>query len=166
MNMYFIFMEGRHGAIYTDDYSGRGYYITKFSSYAYNFHSDSSIDGQVISSYEMVCEGAYLFPINMSSHYYVLQRTKSINKTVSLRTIFNGNINIICYDLKDVVQPCLRSISQNDYNTLSTLNIPTKEHDNAIDEKNLIKSIELGISVSIETQDNTYNYNDKYCYYI
>ena len=30
-----------------------------------------SIDGQVVSSGEMVCEGTYLFPININSHYYV-----------------------------------------------------------------------------------------------
>ena len=65
------------------------------------------IDGQVISSGEMVCEGTYLFPININSHYYVLQKTKSNNTMVSLSTRINGNFNVICYYSNDVVPHCL-----------------------------------------------------------
>ena len=84
----------------------------------------------------MVREGNYLFPMNINSHYYILQKTKSIKKNVSLRTIINGNVNVIFYDPKDVLPPCSRSISHNDYNKLSPLNTPMKEHDNIMDEKN------------------------------
>ena len=94
------------------------------------------IDGQVISSGEMVCEGTYLSPININYHYYVLQKTKSINTIFSLRTIINGYVNVICYYLKDFLTPCLRSVSQNDYNTLSPIHIPMKEHDNIMDGNN------------------------------
>ena len=51
-----------------------------------------------------------------------------MNKIVYLKTIINGNANIICYDSNDVVPKCLKSISFNDYNTLSPLHIPVKEH--------------------------------------
>ena len=78
----------------------------------------------------------------------------------------NGNVNVICYDYKDVIPPCLRSISQNDYNTLSPLHFPMKEHDNIMDENNQIESIESNISVSIGTQDTTYDYNDEFWYCI
>ena len=43
-------MEVKYGAIDTDDYSCRGYYIIKFYSYPYTLQADLSIDGQVISS--------------------------------------------------------------------------------------------------------------------
>ena len=43
--------------------------------------------------------------------------------------IINGNINVICYDSKNVVPICLRYISQNDYNNLSPLHIPMKWQD-------------------------------------
>ena len=94
------------------------------------------IDGQVIASSGILCEGTYFFLINNNSHYYVLQKNKSINTIFSLRPIINGNVNVICYDLKYVFPLCLRSISQNDYNTLSPLHIPTKEHYIIIDENN------------------------------
>ena len=87
---------------------------------------------------EIVCEGIYLFPINLNYNYYVLQRTKSTNKIVYLRKKINGNINSICYDSKDVVALCLRYISKNDYYTFSSIHIPTKEHDVIMDEKNII----------------------------
>ena len=83
----------------------------------------------------MVREGTYFFPINIYSRYYALQITKSINTNFSLRKIINRNINIICYDFKDVVPVCLRSISQNGYNNFPPLHIPMKEHDNIIGER-------------------------------
>ena len=62
---------------------------------------------------------------------------KKINQLTpffSLRPIINVNVNVICYDLKYVFPLCLWSISHNDYNTLSPLHIPTKEHYIIIDE--------------------------------
>ena len=59
--------------------------------------------------------------------------------------------------MKDLVPPYLRSISHNDYNTLSPLHIPMKEHDNITDEKNQRESIKCEISVSIGTQDTAYD---------
>ena len=89
----------------------------------------------------MVCEGTYLFPININSHYYVLQRNKSINTIVSLKKIIYVNINVICYYSKGLFSLCLGSISQNDYNTFSNLHFPMKEHDNIMDENNRRESI-------------------------
>ena len=109
-NMSLIIMEVKYGDIDDDDYSCRSYYIIKFSSYPYTLQYDLSFDGQVISSGKMVYEGTSFFLINIYSHYYVLQKTKSINKHIYLRTIINGNVNVICYDWKDFPPPCLQSI--------------------------------------------------------
>ena len=79
MNMYLIIMVGKYGAIDTDHFSWHGYYIIKFSSSKYTLQADLSIYGQVIYYVEMGCEGTYFFPINISSHYYVLKIAKSIN---------------------------------------------------------------------------------------
>ena len=103
-------MEGKYGAIYTDDYSCHGYYIINFSSSLYTFQEDLSIDEKFISSGEMAFEGNDLFPIDINCHCYVLQITKSINTIVSLSTKINGNVNVICYYSKDFLPPCLRSI--------------------------------------------------------
>ena len=76
-------MEVKYGATGTDYSSCHGYYIIKFSSYTYILQSYLIIDGQVIYSGEMVCEGISFFSISINSHYYVLQKTKSINTVVS-----------------------------------------------------------------------------------
>ena len=95
-----------------------------------------SIDGPVISSGEMVCEGTYFFLININSHYYVLQKNKPNNTIISLKTIINGNVKVKCYELKDDVKSCLPSISQKYYITISPLLVPMEEHDNIMDKKN------------------------------
>ena len=66
-------MEGKYGAIDIDDSSCHDYDIIKLSSSPYTLQSGLGVDGQVISSSEMVCEGNYLCKININSHYYVLQ---------------------------------------------------------------------------------------------
>ena len=63
-------------------------------------------------------------------------KKKSIITIVSLNALINGDVNIICYDLKYVVPLCLGYISHNYYNTLSPLHIPMKEHDIIMDENN------------------------------
>ena len=67
-------MKVKYGAIDTDHSSCHGYYIIRFSSSPYTLQADLSIDGQVISSGEILCEGNYFFPININYHYYVLQK--------------------------------------------------------------------------------------------
>ena len=104
MNMSWIIREGKYGAIDTDNSTYHGYYIIKFYSLPYTLQSDLSIDGQVISSRKQLCKVTYFFPISINSHYYFSQKTKSINTIVSLRTIINGNINVICYDSNNFVQ--------------------------------------------------------------
>ena len=59
--MSLINTERNYGAIDADEYTCHGYYIIKFSSYTYTLQYDLSIDGQVIYSGEMVCEGTYFF---------------------------------------------------------------------------------------------------------
>ena len=125
MNMSLIIMEGKYDAIDADDSSCYGYYIINFSSSPYTLQSDLSIYGEVIYSGEMVCEGTYVFTTNINYYYYVLQK-KSNNAIFSLRKIINGNVNVICYDSKDVIPPCVRFISQKDNNTQPALQIPIK----------------------------------------
>ena len=88
-------MEGKYLDINTDDSSFHDYYIIKFSAYPYILQADLSIDGQVISSCEMVFEVTYFFPVNTNSQYYVLQITKYINTIVSLSKILNGSVKVI-----------------------------------------------------------------------
>ena len=52
INMSLIIIEGKYGAIDTDNFLCHSYYIIKFSSSPYTLQSDLSIDGHVISSGE------------------------------------------------------------------------------------------------------------------
>ena len=52
-------MDGKYGAIGTENYSCHEYDIINFSSSPYTLKSDLSIDGQVILSGETVREGTY-----------------------------------------------------------------------------------------------------------
>ena len=67
MNIYLIIVEGKYVAIDADDSTCHGYYIIRFSSSPYTLQSDLIINGQVISSGEMVCKGNYFCPININS---------------------------------------------------------------------------------------------------
>ena len=143
MNMSLIIMEGNHGDIDADDSTCHGYYIIKFSLCPYTLQAYLSIDGQVIFSSEMVCEGSYLFCININSRYYVLQKKIKIQTIVYIRKIINGDTNVVCYYSKDVLPYCLWSNSQNNYSKILPLHVPMKEYGNIRDEKNRRERIEF-----------------------
>ena len=133
MNMSLIIMEDKYIAIDSYDSSCHGYNIIKFSLSPYILQEELSIDGQVTYSGEMVPEANYLFPININSYYYVLQKLNSLTNKFSKEKII-GNVKLIYHGLKDVLPQCLRCIPQNYYNSLSPIHIPMKEHDNIMDE--------------------------------
>ena len=83
MNMSLIVMEGNCGTIDAGDYTCHSYYIIKFSSSLYTLQEDLSIDGQVIPSDEIVCEGIYFFSININSRYYIYKKIKSNKNIIS-----------------------------------------------------------------------------------
>ena len=85
-----------------------------------------NIDGQIISSGEMVREGTYYFPINFKYYYYISSKNKSNNTILFLRKILNGNVNVIFYDYNDVVTSFLISISQKYFGSLTPLHLPMK----------------------------------------
>ena len=80
MNMCLIIIEENYGAIDADYSTYHGYYIIIFSSSLYNLQADLNIDGQVIYSDEMVCEGTYYFPVNINSCYYVSTKKSKLTR--------------------------------------------------------------------------------------
>ena len=97
VNMPLIIIGGKYGDIDADDSSCHSYYIIKSSSSPYTLQADFIIDGQVISSSEILCEQTYLLSMSINSHYYVYQQKKH-EHNFFLRTILNGNVNVICYN--------------------------------------------------------------------
>ena len=124
MNMYLIITEVNYGAIDADDYACHNYYIIRFFSSTYNLQADLNIDGQVIYSGGMLCEGTYYFPININSHYCVSPKNKSNNTLAYLREVINGNINVKFYYYNDIFTSSLRTISWNDFSSLTPLHLP------------------------------------------
>ena len=88
-----------------------------------NFHL--KINGQVIFSGEMVCEGTYFFPRTINSNYYVSSKNEPNSTIVSLRKIINGNVNMKFYDY-NVVTSSLITIPQNDFSSLTPIHAPTE----------------------------------------
>ena len=122
MNMSLIILEVNYGAINDDDSPCHGYHMIKFSSYPYTLQADLIIDSRVISSDEMVCEGTCFQSISIL--VIMFYKNKFNNTIIYLMIIIYGDVNVICYDLKDFVPSCLRYIPRNDYSTLSPLHIP------------------------------------------
>ena len=81
LNISWIIMEVKYGAIGDDYYTCHGYYIINFSSSQYILQSDLNSDGQVISSGEMVCEGTYFF---QSISILIIMFYKKINTITQL----------------------------------------------------------------------------------
>ena len=109
MSMSLIIIEGNYGAIDVDGLLFMATILSKKSS-KYTLHAELSIDGKVISSSEMVCEGTYFS--NQYQFLLIYSTKRKPNKTiVALRTISNGNVNIKFHDSKHVVLSCLWSIS-------------------------------------------------------
>ena len=74
MNMYLITIEVNLGDIGSVDYTCHGYYINIFSSSTFTLQPYLNIDGQFISTGEVVCEGNYFFPININSNCCASQK--------------------------------------------------------------------------------------------
>ena len=68
--------------------------------------------------------------------FYVFQDQGINNTILSLRKITNEEVHVNFYDSNDIFPCSLQKISQNCFNSLSPLDVPTDEHDNIIYKKN------------------------------
>ena len=80
MKVSLIITKRNFGAIDSDNSSRHGYYIIRFSSSLYTLHLDLNINGQVISSGEMVFERTYYFLIKFNYYYYVYPKMNKITR--------------------------------------------------------------------------------------
>ena len=105
ISMSLIILEGKYVAIDTDDSWCHGYYIIKFSSSPYNLQVYLSIDGQVISSGEIIFEGTYFIrrnnlPINNQVYLKVIWRWRKLDNIVTM-TWRIMSINSIIFSFKN-----------------------------------------------------------------
>ena len=68
--MALVVQSGKYGAINTDDTTKNGYYVIKFISEAYTMKNNTTIEGKMISSGELVVREQYIFSLQENTNWY------------------------------------------------------------------------------------------------
>ena len=67
-NMASLFESGKYGAINTTDTSTNGFYVIMFTSVVYTLQENTTIDGQIITTGELVVKAQYLFSMQVDTN--------------------------------------------------------------------------------------------------
>ena len=68
--MLLLVLYAKYGAINTTDTFKMGYYVIKFVSEAYTFQYDTTCDGNIISTGELVVKAQYLSCMQENKNWY------------------------------------------------------------------------------------------------
>ena len=85
---------GKYGAINTTDMTTNGFYVIIFESEAYTQQDNTTIDGQVITSGELVVKAQYLCYMKVDTNWYWNQNPKQHITTVLTRTILHPRLKV------------------------------------------------------------------------
>ena len=69
-NMASLFQSGMYSAMNTDDTTTNGLYVIQFISEEYTLQNNTTIDGQVISSGELVFKAQCIFSMQENTNFY------------------------------------------------------------------------------------------------
>ena len=83
---------GKYGAINTTYTSTNGLYVIMFASDAYTLQENTTIDGQIIISGELVVNAKYLCSMQAETNWYWNQQPKHHVITVPTRTILHPQL--------------------------------------------------------------------------
>ena len=86
---------GMYGAINTSDNTKNGLYVIKFISEVYTLQKYITIDGQLISSGELVVKAQYLCSMQKNTNCYWKQQPLQQTIIVSTRTILHPRLGVI-----------------------------------------------------------------------
>ena len=86
-----------------------------------------------------------------------LQIMKKSAPFFSFSTFINGKVCVKYYDTNDYTKYSLQRNPQNYFTSLSSLHIPTEEHDNITDKNNRREGIEFERLVSIQKKSSLRN---------
>ena len=70
-NMASLFQSDKYVAIDTADTTNNGYYVIKFISEAYTLQNNTTIDGQIITTGELVVKAHYLCSMQDTTNWYL-----------------------------------------------------------------------------------------------
>ena len=83
-----------HGVIKTYDTTINGFYVIQFGSEAYTQQNNAQIDGQIISTGELVFKPQYLCSMQENSNQYWKQQSLQHNIIVPTRTILHSCLDV------------------------------------------------------------------------
>ena len=91
-NMASLVESGKYGAINTTDTSTNGFYVIFFASGAYTLQENTTIDGKILISGELVVNAKYLCSMQVDTNWYWNQQSKHHVITVQTRTIVHPQL--------------------------------------------------------------------------
>ena len=93
-NMASLVESGNYGDINTTDTSTNGFYVIMFTSGAYTLQENRTIDGQIITSGELVVKAKYLCSMQVDTNWCWNQQPKYHVITVPTRTILHPQLEV------------------------------------------------------------------------
>ena len=94
-NMASLVQPGMHGAINTYDTTTNGLYVIQFISEAYTLQNNTTIDGKIISSGEIVVREQYLWYMQENTNWYWKKQPLQQNIIVPTLTIIHPFLDVI-----------------------------------------------------------------------
>ena len=85
---------GNYGAINTTDTSTNGFYVIMFTSEAYTLQDNTTIDGKMITSGELVVEEQYLSSMQVDTNLCWNQHPQQHCVTVTTHTIIHPRLEV------------------------------------------------------------------------
>ena len=85
---------GKYGSINTTDTSTNGFYVIMFKFGASKLQENTTIDGQIITSGELVVKAKYLCSMQVDTNWYWNQQPKHHFTTVPTRTILHPKLEV------------------------------------------------------------------------
>ena len=91
-NMASLFESGKYGAINTTETSTNGFYVIMFKSAAYTLQENTTIDGKILITGELVVNEKYLCSMQVDTNWYWNQQSKHHVITVPTHTILHPQL--------------------------------------------------------------------------
>ena len=91
-NMASLVESSKYGSINTIDTSTNGFYVIMFTSGAYTLQENTTIDGQIITSGELVVKAQYLCSMQVDNNWYWNQQPKQNIITLPTSTILHTQL--------------------------------------------------------------------------
>ena len=89
-----LFKSENYESINTTDTAINGFYVIMFTSEAYTLQENTTIDGQIITSEELVFKAQYICSVEVDINWYRNQHPQQYFTTVPTRTIINPKLEV------------------------------------------------------------------------